>query len=222
MPCIRLVVFDLDGTLVDSARDLADSANALIAGVGGRPLSVDAVTRMVGDGAATLVRRALDAAGVTPHPAGALERFLSVYDGQLLVHTKVYDGMIAALDRIGRVAELAVLTNKPARSTDRVLDGLGLARFFEGGVVAGDGPLARKPDPAGLRHLIDRAGATAEETMMVGDSPIDLETARRAGTRACLARWGFGFRIDERELGAGVVVVGSPEELAEVIERAAR
>ena len=213
----RLVVFDLDGTLVDSARDLADSVNALVAELGGSPLSVEAVTRMVGDGAATLVRRALDAAGVGPHPPGALERFLALYDERLLVHTRVYDGTIAALERIGRVARLAVLTNKPGRGTGRVLDGLGLARFFGDAVVAGDGPLPRKPDPAGLGHLIARAGATAGETMMVGDSATDLETARRAGTRVCLARWGFGFRIDELELGAGEVVAADPWELAKEI-----
>jgi len=219
MAALRLVVFDLDGTLVDSARDLADSANALIAELGGRPLSVEAVTGMVGNGAATLVRRALDAAGIGAHPPDTLERFLAIYDERLLVHTRVYAGTIEALEQIGGVARLAVLTNKPARGTARVLAGLGLARFFGDAVVAGDGPLPRKPDPAGLRHLIERAGSTAGETTMVGDSAIDLETARRAGTRVCLARWGFG--IDERELRGDEIVVGDPGELADAIVQGA-
>jgi len=214
---VRLVVFDLDGTLVDSARDIADSANALIAELGGRPLPVEAVTGMIGDGAGTLVRRALAAAGVRARPREALERFLALYDDRLLVHTVVYDGMTQALERIARRAGLAVLTNKPARATGRVLDGLGLAHWFGEAVVAGDGPLPRKPDPAGLVHLIELAGATADTTLMVGDSDNDLETARRAGTRACLVRWGFGFQTDERDLGAGEIVVGHPEDLAEII-----
>jgi len=218
MPPARLVVFDLDGTLVDSARDVADSANVLIAELGGRPLSVEAVTALVGDGAGTLVRRALAAAGVRVRPRDALTRFLAIYDERLLVHTVVYDGMTRALERIARVARLAVLTNKPAEATRRVLDGLGLARWFGESVVAGDGPLPRKPDPAGLLHLIDVAGATAATTVMVGDSDNDLETARRAGTRVCLVRWGFGFRTDEGELAPGEIVVDNPAALAKAVE----
>lgn len=217
MPPTRLVVFDLDGTLVDSARDLADAANALVAESGGRALSVEAVAAMVGDGAATLVRRALGAAGVSPQPPDALDRFLAIYDDRLLIHTVVYDGMAQALECIARGARLAVLTNKPARATGRVLAGLGLARWFGDAVVAGDGPFPRKPDPAGLHHLMASTGATPNGTIIVGDSAIDLETARRAGTRVCLARWGFGFRIDELELGAGEVLVRDPEELAKLI-----
>jgi len=216
-PPVRLVVFDLDGTLVDSARDVADSANALIADLGGQPLSVEAVTAMVGDGAATLVRRTLRAAGIRRLPPDALDRFLAVYDDRLLVHTVVYDGMMRALERIARGARLAVLTNKPARATTRVLDGLGLAPWFGDAVVAGDGPWPRKPDPAGLLHLVDAAGATPAATLMVGDSDNDLETARRAGTRVCLVRWGFGFTFDERELRPGEIVVGDPDALAGAI-----
>lgn len=213
----RLVVFDLDGTLVDSARDLADSTNALIAELGGRRLPVEDVAGMVGDGAAMLVGRALDAAGVRPQPSDALDRFLAIYNDQLLAHTTVYDGILEALRRIVRVARVAVLTNKPAQGTARVLAGLGLARFFGDAVVAGDGALPRKPDPAGLRHLIVTAGVTSSATMMVGDSANDLDTARRAGTRACLVRWGFGFRVDEIALRAGEAVVDDPGELADVI-----
>jgi len=213
----RLVVFDLDGTLVDSARDLADSVNALIRELGGQALPEPAVIDMIGDGAATLVGRALDAAGVDPHPPDALDRFLALYDERLLVHTVVYDGMNDAIRNIARVARLAVLTNKPARGTARVLAGLGLSGFFGDAVVAGDGPFARKPDPSGLLHLIDGAGATAATTMMVGDSANDLETARRAGTDACLAQWGFGFRADQGALRACEIVARDPGELADVI-----
>jgi len=216
---VRLVAFDLDGTLVDSRKDLVDAANVLIRELGGRPLPDEAITGMIGAGAGLLVSRALAAGGVDRPPPEALERFLAIYDRQMLVHTVVYPGIREALRRATDRARLAVLTNKPGRETARMLDALDLARFFDGTVVPGDGPLPRKPDPAGLQHLMERAGTTPEETMMVGDSAIDLETARRAGTRVCLARWGFGFRIDEHELGAGEIVVDNPGALAKTIEQ---
>ena len=125
---IRLVIFDLDGTLIDSRRDLADATNALIAELGGEPLSLEAVTAMVGEGAAVLVRRALTAAGLDPSAPGALERFLAHYDDRLTVHTKPYDGIVASLETLRSDGfALAVLTNKPGRPTREILERLGLA-----------------------------------------------------------------------------------------------
>ena len=191
---IRLFVFDLDGTLVDSLRDLSDSANELLAACGGAPLEINAVGRMVGEGAATLVARVFAAAGI-PEPSDALERFLAIYDTKLLDHTRAYEGMPETLSKLAETARLAVLTNKPLIATRRVLDGLNLSRFFETGwVLGGDGPLARKPDPTALRTLCARANAAAEDALLVGDSLVDWETARNAGTGVCLARYGFGFR----------------------------
>lgn len=191
---IRLFVFDLDGTLVDSLRDLADSANALIASCGGAPLSVDAVGRMVGEGAATLVARVFTAAGIEA-PADALDRFLAIYDTKLLDHTRPYPGMPEAIASLSTRASLAVLTNKPLDATRRILDGLKLSGFFEvDAVFGGDGPLPRKPDPAGLQQLCARARVAPADAMMVGDSLVDWQTARNAGTGICLARYGFGFR----------------------------
>ena len=191
---IRLFVFDLDGTLVDSLRDLADSANELLVACGGAPLDTDAVGRMVGEGAATLVARVF-AAARTPKPADALERFLAIYDTKLLNHTRAYDGIPDALAALARRAPLAVLTNKPLIATRRILDGLNLSRFFQpDAVLGGDGPLARKPDPAALHALCARANVSAANSILVGDSLIDWETARNAGSGICLARYGFGFR----------------------------
>ena len=131
---IRLVVFDLDGTLIDSRRDLADATNALIAGLGGEPLSLEAVTAMVGEGAAVLVRRALTAAGLDPSAPGALERFLAHYDDRLTVHTRPYDGIVASLEALRSDGlALAVLTNKPGRPTREILERLELARFLFAG-----------------------------------------------------------------------------------------
>jgi len=193
MSSFHLIVFDLDGTLVDSRRDLADAANALLESCGGGPLSEERIGRMVGDGAATLVARVFEASGLV-QPAGALERYLALYDQRLLNHTRPYPGMAEVLDVLGMHATLAVLTNKPLASARRILEGLDLARHFaDGAVLGGDGPFPRKPDPAGLRHLSASAKVPAESTLLVGDSIIDWRTARAASTPLCLARYGFGY-----------------------------
>jgi phosphoglycolate phosphatase len=123
---VRLFVFDLDGTLIDSRRDLADSVNALILERGGRELPLDAVTAMVGEGAALLVRRGLMAAGLEPDVESALPRFLELYDERLLAHTQPYPGTREMLDEMQLKGRLAILTNKPQHHTERVLRGLRL------------------------------------------------------------------------------------------------
>jgi phosphoglycolate phosphatase len=187
----RLIAFDLDGTLVDSRRDLADSANQLVVELGGRPLTQDGIVAMVGEGASVLVRRALAAAGLTDH-AAALERFLEIYDERLLRSTRLYPGMHEVVDAARRRARVAVLTNKPLRHTERLLDGLHVRQLFDG-VIGGDGPYARKPSPDGLRALMAVAGAPDQLTLLVGDSIVDYDTALNAGTACCLVTWGFGF-----------------------------
>ena len=117
-----LVVFDLDGTLIDSAADLAASASELVTSLGGRPLAVAEVTMMVGDGAAVLVRRALEAGGADPSTPGALARFLEIYDRRLLDHTVAYPGIREALPIVARRARMAVLTNKPLAPAQRILE----------------------------------------------------------------------------------------------------
>ena len=202
---IRLFVFDLDGTLVDSLHDLSDSANELLASCGGAPLEMDAVGRMVGEGAAALVARVFAAAGVEK-PVDALDRFLAIYDTRLLNHTRAYEGVPEVISELGARASLAVLTNKPIEATRRILDGLNLSRLFDAdAVLGGDGPHPRKPDPAGLQTLCARVNVAASDAMLVGDSLVDWETARHGGTQICLARYGFGFwefphdRLDGRE-----------------------
>jgi len=217
MPQFGLVVFDLDGTLVDSSTDLADAINALLESLGRARLQDDAIVRMVGDGAPMLVRRALEAAGLDPATPGALERYLEMYDERLLDHTRPYPGMIAALEAIGAAGiPMAVLTNKPSAGTNRVLDGLGLTRYFAE-IVGGDSSFPRKPDPAGLLHLAAACGATTPTALMVGDSRVDWETARRAGVRICLARYGFGYRFDAAELTGDEMVIDHPSELAAAV-----
>jgi phosphoglycolate phosphatase len=214
-----LVAFDLDGTLVDSSGDLADSGNALLAGYGASALPKKAVVGMVGDGARELVRRLLKAGALEVPLDEALERFLALYDERLLATTIPYDGMPALLGDLRGRARLAVLTNKPIAPSDRILRGLGLRHFFDD-VIGGDSDFGRKPNPDGLLALMDRAAATAAETLMVGDSVTDLRTARAAGTFACVARYGFGFaQIPPDELEEGAYLVDHPSDIAAVVAR---
>lgn len=169
---------------------------------------------MVGEGAATLIARAFKASGVA-RPADALERYLAFYDARLLRHTRPYDDVAAVLEALARRSALAVLTNKPHAAARRILEGLDLARFFpDDAVLGGDGPFPRKPDPKALLHLIAQARATAASTLMVGDSAIDWRTARAAGTRVCLARYGFGFdSLPVHELASNEHVIDAPAQL---------
>jgi len=188
----RLLVFDLDGTLVDSRRDLAESANQVLVECGGTPISEEAIGRMVGDGAATLVTRVFAAAQL-PKPDDALPRFLAIYNARLLRFTRPYAGIPELLAALLPQTVLAVLTNKPLAATRTILDGLALSTYFGDRVVGGDGPFPRKPAPDGLKHLIVDAGVTPAGAMLVGDSVIDWRTAHAAGAHSCVARYGFGF-----------------------------
>ena len=210
----QLFVFDLDGTLIDSRLDLANAVNALLVGCGAQPLPVERVGRMVGDGAATLVARAFEASGFE-RPADALPRFLAIYEAHLLDHTRAYPGVPDVLAALGARARLALLTNKPLRSTRRILDGLDLARFFaDDAIIGGDGATPRKPDPAGLRQLIACGGVAPADALLVGDSLIDWRTAHAASTAVCLARYGFGFEgFPTASLRPEDRVIDEPEEL---------
>ena len=159
--------------------------------LGGQPLTQDAVVGMVGEGASVLVRRALQAAQLPDAPA-ALGRFLEIYDERLLRSTLLYPGMREVVEAARSRARVAVLTNKPLRHTERLLDGLAVRQLFDG-VIGGDGPHPRKPAPDALRTLMADAGATEQSTLMVGDSLVDVETAANAGVACCVVTWGFGF-----------------------------
>ena len=213
----RLIVFDLDGTLVDSRRDLADGVNAMLVEIGRPPLPVDDVAEMVGEGARLLVERALARSAQSGPPDGAgsisvadaLAQFLTHYDTRLLNHTRAYDGIPEWVASLAAQATLAVLTNKPRAASVRILEGLGLLDHFAD-VIGGDGPHPRKPDPSSLLMLVERYGARNKDALLVGDSRIDLQTGQNAGVRVCLVRWGFGFRFAEGDLPADVFVVDRP------------
>jgi phosphoglycolate phosphatase len=186
-----LIVFDLDGTLVDSSRDLADAMNAALHRL--EPtvvaLDVDVVRSFIGSGARNLVAKSLVHAGVALPPDDVLPVFLEEYDKRLTASTRFYPGVEETLDRLSAHA-LAVLTNKPGDMSRRILDALGAgSRFFR---VYGGGDLpSRKPDPEGLMRLMAESMASPRTTVMVGDSAIDVRTGRGAGAWTVGVRYGF-------------------------------
>lgn len=215
---IALAVFDLDGTLVDSRRDLADSANDMLAGYGAPPLPDEQIVSMVGCGAATLVGRVLAAAGVEASTDDALPRFLSHYDRRLTHHTRPYDGILELLEDLRRSEmAMALLTNKPLQQSVTILGAFGFSPYFRW-IVGGDGPWPRKPSPDGMRFLMQEASARPGDTMLIGDSTIDLQTARNAGVRICLARYGFGYAdLPAADLRGDEALVDAPSEIAGVL-----
>jgi phosphoglycolate phosphatase len=212
----RLVVFDLDGTLVDSRRDLAESANEVLESCGGAPHSEKAIGQMVGDGAAMLVARAFAAAGCS-QPPDALDRFLAVYNARLLRFTVPYPGVPELLAWLTHRATLCVLTNKPLGAARSILDGLELSHFFGDRVIGGDGPFPRKPDPSGLLALMRASAVSASSTLLVGDSAIDWRTAQAAGVPACLVQYGFGLGERPVELRGIDRIVDDPYTLMTIL-----
>ena len=217
-PAFRLIVFDLDGTLVDSRRDLAESVNTLLVERGLPALPEESIGRMVGDGAATLVSRAFLADGVIADPE-ALKRFLTIYHARLLKYTRPYDGIPKVLSALAPRIPLAVLTNKPLAATLAVLDGLDLTQYFPTDrVLGGDGPIPRKPDPAGLERLASQCEVPVTATLLVGDSLVDARTARAAAARLCLARYGFGFQeLGDARIAPDEYVIERPLDLLGIV-----
>jgi phosphoglycolate phosphatase len=189
---LRLLVFDLDGTLIDSSKDLCNSVNATLEHFGLRPLPDQQIATFIGDGAGMLIRRALLVPGELP--AGiheedeeffqqALEYFLVWYRAHKLDYTRVYAGVMESLEAIAEAQNrpaMVVLTNKPVGPARAICEGLGLAKYFEA-ICGGDSFATKKPDPEGLLHLMDRIGARPETTLMIGDSEVDVKTARNVG-----------------------------------------
>jgi phosphoglycolate phosphatase len=191
MSRVRLVVFDLDGTLVDSARDLATGVNEALGRVapGQPPLPLDVVKAFVGDGAAVLIQRALRHAGLDLPKEKVLPVFLECYAAHLLDTTRLYPGVVETLDQLDD-RTLAVLSNKPGGMSRALLDGLGVGSRFAR-TWGPDDAGGRKPDPAGLERLLTELGFAAAESAMVGDSGADVAAGRAAGVRTIGATWGL-------------------------------
>ena len=205
------LVFDLDGTLIDSRRDIATALNRLRSELGLPPLSLDQVVAMVGEGAKVLLRRALADWHEEPTKE-LLERYLSYYGEVCLDTTAAYPGIEEMLAELSARYPLAVLSNKGERLSVEILEGLDLAwRFKE--ILGGDSLPTRKPSPAGLNAIADRLDVPVERLMLVGDSRIDCETARNAGCAFALVEWGFP-RASTDGLDADLIV-STPDELVQ-------
>jgi phosphoglycolate phosphatase len=187
---VKLIIFDLDGTLVDSGEDIARSVNELLEWRQRPALPHSRIKGYVGDGVRKLLERSLGEAS-DPELTRAEAVYLSIYRRRLLETTRPYPGVVPALEALHRERPLAVLTNKPVTESLRILEGLDLRRYFRA-VYGGDSFERKKPDPMGVRFLQGETGAPDDETLLVGDSTVDLKTARNAGIRSCLVRYGMG------------------------------
>ncbi len=182
---LRLLVFDLDGTLIDSGADLCASVNAMLHHFDRPPLPDTVISTYIGDGAARLVSRSLGEPADSAFLDSALAYFLDYYREHKLDQTYVYPGVFASLDSLrfepgGAARSMAVLTNKPIGPSKAICDALGLSPYFFR-IYGGNSFATKKPDPEGLLALLKEAGVSAQETLMIGDSNVDIRTARNAG-----------------------------------------
>jgi phosphoglycolate phosphatase len=214
---IKLLIFDLDGTLIDSRLDLVHSVNAMLRHVKRPELPDDVVASYVGDGAPMLVRRALGDPKDDSFVKEALEYFLTYYRAHKLDYTRVYDGVKDALATLsgsnGRRRQMAVLSNKPVNPSRAIVEALGLAEFFVH-VYGGNSFPTKKPDPQGARTLLQQTHTQPEEAMMIGDSSNDILTGRNAGMWTCGVT--YGFAPHTLALAPPDVVIDSFSELMEV------
>jgi phosphoglycolate phosphatase len=213
---MKLVIFDLDGTLIDSRMDLIQSVNAMLRHFKHAELPGEVVASYVGDGAPMLVRRALGDPDDENFFKQALEFFLLYYREHKLDHTRVYDGIPEALKQIqanGTERKMAVLSNKPVNPSRAIVDALGLANYFVR-VYGGNSFETKKPDPLGVHTLLKETGTVAERAMIVGDSSIDVLTGRNADIATCGVTYGFApHTLCEAPPD---VVIDRPKELGEL------
>jgi phosphoglycolate phosphatase len=206
-PC-RLFLFDLDGTLIDSKSDIALSLNLALNRMGLRPLSMSKVGDFVGDGVQKLIQRTLrEVTGRDPEKEAvriAMRLYQQEYEAHLLDSTRLYDGVTEALDHLWW-ASFAVVTNKPERYSRRILDGLGVGKRFRA-IVGGDSIQQRKPDPAPLLEAMVQCGASPSDTVMVGDSAVDVCAGKAAQVFTCGVIGGFRGRTELESAGCDLIL----------------
>ena len=221
---IRLLVFDLDGTLIDSRLDLIHSVNAMLQHIGRPALDGDVIASYVGDGAPALVRRAVGETNDEAQFREALEYFLGYYRLHKLDHTTVYSGVAETLASLadpslpypsnGVRRQMAVLSNKPVNPSRDILHALGLGDFFVR-IYGGNSFTTKKPDPLGVLSILQETGVAADEALIIGDSSIDVLTGRNAGIWTCGVT--YGFAPHSLEDVPPDVLIESPCELEELL-----
>jgi phosphoglycolate phosphatase len=212
-----LLIFDLDGTLIDSAQDLAIATNQTRAHFDLGPLDAKLIHSYVGNGAAMLVRRAFGPEASDELVGEALSYFVKYYRAHALAHTRLYPGVELLINELASQGHtLAVLSNKPVKISTDIVAGLGLAFQFER-IYGGDSFPQKKPDPVGITTLMQETANTQDQTWMVGDSSVDIQTARNAQVKACGVGWGFQPESFARH--PPDVLIQRPEELLRVFER---
>ncbi len=190
LPPVRALIFDLDGTLIDSKRDLVHSVNVMLREMGRAELREETISGYIGQGAPQLVGRALGEGTTEDEHKRALQFFLSYYEGHKMDTTRAYPGVAETLEELADLP-MAILTNKPARISVRILNELGLKRYFRA-VYGGNSFETKKPDPLGANTILREFGAAPQEALLIGDSEVDVQTARNAGTLAVAVNYGFG------------------------------
>jgi phosphoglycolate phosphatase len=188
---VRALIFDLDGTLIDSKLDLIRSVNAMLREMGLEQLHEDTISGYVGHGAPQLVGQALGNNATGEERERALRFFLAYYEDHKMDSTCAYPGVAEALEEFAAFP-MAILTNKPVRISVRILQSLGLAKYFRA-VYGGNSFETKKPDPLGAQTILREFGASPFEAMLIGDSEVDVQTARNAGTFAAAVNYGFGM-----------------------------
>jgi phosphoglycolate phosphatase len=187
---VRALIFDLDGTLIDSRLDLIRSVNAMLREMGRDQLHEDTISGYIGYGAPQLVGQALGNRATEAECERALKYFLAYYEDHKMDSTHAYPGVPEALEELAAFP-MAILTNKPVRISRRILEALGLAKYFRA-VYGGNSFDTKKPDPVGAQTILREFGASPAEAILVGDSEVDVQTARNAGTLAAAVNYGFG------------------------------
>jgi phosphoglycolate phosphatase len=187
---VRALIFDLDGTLIDSERDLIDSTNATLHHFGRPELPYEIVSGYIGHGAAKLVASAMGANLSPQRQVEALQFFLRYYDEHKLDFTRAYPSVPEALAQLAP-RPMAVLTNKPREMSEHILAALGLKKYFSI-IYGGDSFPAKKPDPAGVHAILEKFDVAPENALVIGDSEVDVQTARNAGTLVAIVNFGFG------------------------------
>ena len=187
---VRALIFDLDGTLIDSKLDLIHSVNAMLRELKRPELETETISGYIGHGAPQLVARAMGGTATEEELKHALQFFLGYYEDHKMDSTCAYPGVAETLERLGHLP-MAVLTNKPARISVRILKALGLEKYFRA-IYGGNSFESKKPDPFGAATILRELGVTPRESMIVGDSEVDVQTARNAGTLAAAVNYGFG------------------------------